>query len=61
MLLAQTRCLRQYGLAVTLRRFSDSLHVTLEPLEEENEGIFTLTLNRASSRNAIGAFRVPVA
>ena len=62
MLLQQARfgalqeCLRRYAVAVTLRRFSDSLHVSLEPLQDENEGIFSLTLTRPSARNAIGMF-----
>ena len=62
MLLQQARfgalqeCLRRYAVAVTLRRFSDSLHVSLEPLQDENEGIFSLTLSRPSARNAIGVF-----
>ena len=62
MLLQQARfgalqeCLRRYAVAVTLRRFSDSLHVSLEPLQDENEGIFSLTLSRPSARNAIGMF-----
>ena len=60
MLLQQARsgalqeCLRRYAVAFTLRRFSDSLHVSLEPLQDENEGIFSLTLSRPSARNAIG-------
>ena len=62
MLLQQARfgalqeCLGRYAVAVTLRRFSDSLHVSLEPLQDENEGIFSLTLSRPSARNAIGMF-----
>lgn len=53
---ALQECLRRCAVAVTLRQFSDSLHVSLEPLQDENEGIFSLTLSRPSARNAIGMF-----
>lgn len=40
----------------SIRLYGDkgSLHVTLEPLEEENEGIFQMTLTRHEAKNAIG-------
>ena len=31
-----------------------SLHVSLEPLDREDEGVFQLTLNRPEAKNAIG-------
>lgn len=47
------------GLAFHLRSVrlygnSGSLHLTLEPLDEENEGIFQMTLTRPEAKNAIG-------
>ena len=44
------------GMSVALRGFSNGLHIHLEPLEDENEGIFALTLSRPTARNAIGAY-----
>ena len=38
---------------------SGSLHLTLEPLEKENEGIFQMTLTRHEARNAIGELLFP--
>jgi len=41
---------------VALRHFRDrgSLHLTIEPLDQENEGVFQLTLTRHEAKNAIG-------
>lgn len=47
------------GVSIALRGFSNSLHIHLEPLEDENEGIFALTLSRPAARNAIGVYLKP--
>ena len=54
MLVQHTRWLKCHGLTITLRRFSGSLHVSLEPLQDENDGIFALSLTRPEARNALG-------
>jgi hypothetical protein len=56
--------LARQGFAFSLRSIrlfgnSGSLHLTLEPLEKENEGIFQMTLTRHEARNAIGDARIP--
>lgn len=38
---------------------SGSLHMTLEPLDEENEGVFQMTLTRPEAKNAIGKSSCP--
>ena len=53
------RACQKHGMCVALRGFSNSLHIHLEPLEDENEGIFALTLSRPAARNAIGAYLKP--
>jgi len=40
--------------SVRLYGNSGSLHLTLEPLDKENEGIFQMTLTRPEAKNAIG-------
>ena len=37
-----------------------SLHLSLEPLDEEDEGVFQLTLTRPEAKNAIGKSFQPV-
>lgn len=56
--------LARRGFAFSLRSIrlfgnSGSLHLTLEPLEKENEGIFQMTLTRHEARNAIGELLFP--
>lgn len=41
--------LRQYG-------NKGSLHLTMEPLDGQHEGIFQITLTRPEARNAIGTY-----
>ncbi len=51
---------RARGLTALVRQFTrhystgGSLHVNLQPLENENEGIFMLSLTREKAKNAIG-------
>lgn len=37
-----------------------SLHLSLEPLDEEDEGVFQLTLTRPEAKNAIGKSSCPL-
>ena len=45
--LAAQQC-RQYG-------NKGSLHLTMEPLDNDHEGVFQISLTRPDARNAIGA------
>ena len=51
--------LSRRGLLISLQHVrcygeQGSLHVSLEPLDEEDEGVFQLTLTRPEAKNAIG-------
>ena len=37
-----------------------SLHLSMEPLDEEDEGVFQLTLTRPEAKNAIGKSSCPL-